>query len=105
MNEAVKELLELGIICPSQSPWSSLAILVAKKDGSKRLCINYHRLNEVTTADSFPPPHINDLLDKLGAATFISILDLTKGYHQVLVDKDSIPKTASVTPVGKCEYL
>ena len=92
MNEVVRELLELGIICPSRSPWSSSAILVAKKDGSKHLCINYHRLNKVTTADLFPLPHTNNLLDKLGAATFISTLDLTKDYHQVLVDKDSIPK-------------
>ena len=95
-----KEFLKLGLTCPFQSSWSSPAILVVKKDGSKHLCVDYCRLNEVTSADPFPLPHINDLLNQFGAATFISTYDLIKSYHQVLVDTDSISKTAFVTPVG-----
>ena len=92
----MKELLELGIVRPSQSPWSSPAILVAKKDGHKRLCVDYRRLNSITVSDPFPLPLINELLDKLGKATFISTLDLEKGYHQVPVHDESIEKKNSI---------
>ena len=69
MKEAVREPLELGIVRQSQSLWASPAIVVTKKDGAKRLCVDYRRLNAITPSDTFPLPNINDLLDKLGTAS------------------------------------
>ena len=67
--------------------------------------MDYRRLNSVTKPDPFPLPRIDELLDGLGAAKYISTLDLGRGYHQVPVHKDSISKTAFVTPHGKWEYI
>ena len=69
IKEAVLELLELGIVRLSQSPWASPAILVTKKDGAKRLCVDYRRLNAIPVSDPSPLPNINDLLDKLGTVS------------------------------------
>ena len=105
LDEEVKNLLDHGIIRPSKSPWAAPVILVKKKDGSHRLCMDYRHLNSVTKPDPFPLPRIDKLLDGLGATKYISILDLEREYHQVPVHKDSIPKTAFVTHHGKWEYV
>lgn len=105
VQEEVAELLREGLIEPSTSPWASPIVLVPKKDGTHRLCIDYRRLNEVTQADQFPMPRIEELIDGLAGATYISTIDLTKGYWQVPVAKDSIEKTAFTTPFGKYQFL
>ena len=105
MNEEIKKLLEIGVIRPSKSPWAPPALLVGKKDGGVRLCIDYRRLNAVTKSDPFPLPRIDELIDKLGQATHISTLDLERGYHQIIVYKDSVCKTAFITLHGKWEYV
>ena len=101
----MKDLLESELIRPSTSPWASPVLLVPKSDGSMRMCVDYRRLNKLTKPDPFPMPRIEDLLDRLGRASYISTLDLSKGYYQVPVHKESIPKTAFVTPTGKYEFL
>ena len=104
MDDAVRELLGIGIVRPSRSPWASPALLVAKRDGTNRLCVDYRKLKSITVSDPFPLSLIGELLDRLGKATYITTLDLVMGYHQVPVQTDSIPKTAFITSRGKWEY-
>ena len=97
-------LMEEGIIEPSHSPWSSPMIPVKKKDGSVRICIDFRRLNAVTTPDPYLMPRIDDIIDCLGNAKFLSKFDLAKGFHQVPVRECDRIKTAFVTPWGKYQY-
>ena len=94
----------LGVVRPSSSPWASPIVLVKKKDGSLRFCIDYRELNSVTKADIFPLTRIDDLLDQLGESRFFSTLDLASGYWQVQVHPDSVEKTAFVTHQGLYEF-
>ena len=80
LNEEVKTLLEQEIIRPSNSPWAAPIVLVAKKDETRRMCIDYRRLNKITVKDPYPLPNIKELISTLGASTFITTLDLSKGY-------------------------
>ena len=93
-----------GVIQPSASPWSSPVVMVRKKDGSHRFCIDYRQLNSVTKADTYPLPRIDDLLDQLGCCKFFSTLDLASGYWQIRVSPSSQEKTAFVTPQGLYEF-
>ena len=68
---------------PLRSPWAYPALLIAKRDGTKRLCVDYRNLNRIIILDPFPLPLIEELLDSLGKARYISTLDLLNGYHQV----------------------
>ena len=90
-------MLSQRIIVPSKSPWASPIVLAPKKDGSYRLCIDYRKLNEVTVRDAYPILRIDDILDALHNAHFISTLDLRSGYWQVEIDETSKPITAFVT--------
>ena len=94
--------MEEGIIEPSHSPWSSPMIPVKKKDGSVRICIDFRHLNAVTTPDPYLMPRIDDIIDCLGNAKFLSKFDLAKGFHQVPVRECDRIKTAFVTPWVKC---
>ena len=81
--EELEEMLKAGIIEPSKSEWAFLIVVVKKKDGKARICIDYRKLNAVTQGDAYPMPRIGDILDDLGQARFITTLDLAKGYWQV----------------------
>ena len=105
LQEEIKEMLKHKIIEPSKSEWASPVILVSKKDGTKRLCVDFRRLNSVTEADPYPIPQVDELIDRLGNAKFITTLDLTKGYWQVPLAPESRAKTAFVTPFGKYQFL
>ena len=95
---------EQGVIRPSSSPWASPVVLVRKKDGSLRFCIDYWNLNSVTKGDTFLLPRIDDMLDQLGKSKFFSTLDLAAGYWQVQVHSDSCEKTAFITHQGLYEF-
>lgn len=100
----VQNMLEAGIISPSKSAWASPLLMVKKKDGTLRPVVDYRRLNKLTKPDPFPMPRIDDLIDGLAGARFISTLDLTKGYWQVPVAEADKPKTAFVAPMGKYQF-
>jgi hypothetical protein len=85
LKEHVKELLENGFIHPNSSPWGAPVIFILKKDGTQRLCVDYHALNEVTIKNKYPLPRIDDLFDQLRGACVLSKIDLRSGYHQLKI--------------------
>ena len=100
----LREVQENGVISPSSSPWASPVVLVRKKDGSLRFCIDYRELNSLTKADTFPLPQIDDLLDQLDKAKYFSTLDLASGFWQVRVHPNSREKTAFITHQGLYQF-
>ena len=105
IKEQLVELLDKGFICPSASPWGAPVLFVKKKDGSMRLCIDYHELNRVTINNKYPLPHIDDLFDQLQGAQVFSKIDLRSSYHQLKIKGEDIPKTAFRTRYGHYEFL
>ena len=85
------ELLDKGFIRPSASPWGAPILFVKKKDGSMRLCIDYHELNRVTIKNKYPLPRIDDLFDQLQGAQVFSKIDLCFGYHRLKIKGEDIP--------------
>jgi hypothetical protein len=85
LKEHIKELLEKGFIHPNSSSWGAPVIFVLKKDGTQRLCVDYHALNKVTIKNKYPLPSIDDLFDQLSGACVFSKIDLQLGYHQLRI--------------------
>ena len=107
-KEVAKQLKDMqrnNVIQPSSSPWSSPVVMVRKRDGSHRFCVDYRALNTVTKADTFPLPRIDDLLKCLGGARYFSTLDLASGFWQIPMEATSREKTAFATPHGLFEFL
>ena len=104
VKQQLDQLLELGIIQPSVSPWSSSIVTVKKKDGGVRICIDYRAVNSNTQPDPYQMPLIDDILEALACAKFISKVDLNKGFHQIPVEPSHYQKTAFCTPWGKYEF-
>ena len=97
----LQDMLRKGTIRPSKSPWSSPIVLVQKKNGSLRFCVDYRKLNAVTRKDAYPLPRVDDTLDTLAGAQWFTTLDLISGYWQVEVKEDDREKTAFSTPLKK----
>jgi hypothetical protein len=107
-QEEVQKDLELkeaaGIVRKSNSPWASPIVVVRKKDGTARTCVDYRKLNDVTKKDAHPLPRIDDIFDALRGTKYFSTLDVASGHHQVAVAKKDQEKTGFVTPWGHYEY-
>ena len=104
MRQQLDEYLEKGWICPSCSPYGAPIVFVWKKTGELRMMVDYRALNRQTKKDVYPLPHIDDLLDKLSKACFLSAIDLRSGYHQTKLADDACEKTAFITRYGLVEY-
>lgn len=105
VRKHLTELLSAGVIHESKSPFSSNMVLVRKKDGSLRLCVDYRRLNMKTKKDAYSIPRVDTLIDSLQGAKYFASLDLFSGYHQVQVEKEHQERTAfSAGPLGFYEY-
>ncbi|XP_073221486.1 uncharacterized protein [Cicer arietinum] len=105
LKNQLEDLLSKQFIRPSVSPWGAPVLLVKKKDGKSRLCVDYRQLNKVTIKNRYPLPRIDDLMDQLKGAMIFSKIDLKSGYHQIRVKEEDIPKTAFRTRYGHFEYL
>ena len=103
-QELVDKMLEEGQIEHSVSAWSAPTVLVTKKDGTTRFCVDYRRLNNSTKKDAFPLPRIDDSLNSLSAQSWFSTLDLASGYWQVTLSEDAKPKTAFATHSGLFQF-
>ena len=104
VNAQIDEMMRKGVIEPSTSPWASGIVLVKKKDGTMRFCIDYRRLNAVTIKDAYPLPRIDDFLDQLSGNSWFSTLDLFTGYWQVEVEEGDRAKTAFATRRGLFQF-
>ncbi|WVZ48615.1 hypothetical protein U9M48_000036 [Paspalum notatum var. saurae] len=93
IKENIDELLGKGFIRPSSSPWAFPVPFVDKKDGTRRMCVDYRALNDVTIKNKYPLPRIDDLFDRLQGACVFSKIDLRSGYHQMKIRPSDTPKT------------
>ncbi|UYV78461.1 hypothetical protein LAZ67_16001479 [Cordylochernes scorpioides] len=104
IQEEVDRMMEMGVVQPSESPWASPVVLVRKKDGSVRFCVDYRGLNKMTKKDVYPLPRVDDALDCLKGANIYSTIDLKAGYWQISIDEADREKTAFITPDGLFEF-
>ncbi|KZS08011.1 Uncharacterized protein APZ42_028400 [Daphnia magna] len=105
ITEKIAEMLKQGINRPSFSPWAAPVVLVKKKSGDYKFCVDYRRLNAITKRDVYPLPRMDDVFDRIAGAKFFSSIDLMSGYWQVPVAEADTSKTAFVIPDGLYEFI
>ena len=101
----VDEMQRQGVVQASRSPWASPVVLVPKKDGSLRFCVDFRRLNTITRKDVYPLPRVDDIFDTLNGACYFTSLDLASGYWQVELNDDAREKSAFATYHGLYEFI
>ena len=99
-----EDMLKTGVIEPSNSPWASNLVLVTKKDGTTRFCVDFRKLNEVSCKDAYPLPRADSCFDAMHGAKWFSTFDLRSGYYQVKMHPDSAEKTSFVTRTGSYQF-
>ena len=104
-KDEFNKMMEMGIIRPSNSPWSSPLHVVAKAGGGWQPCGDYRKLNFHTRDDRYPLPHIHSFTDATAGARSCSVIDLVRGYHQIPMSPEDVQKTAITTPFGLFEFL
>jgi hypothetical protein len=104
IQEQIADMLSKGVISTSKSPWASPVVLVSKKDGSMRFCVDYRKLNSVTVKDVYPIPRIDDSLAALSGAQYFSAVDIFSGYWQIPMHPESRHKTAFTTETGLFQF-
>ena len=104
LEKELDKMLEKGIIQTSESPWASPIVIVPKKTGDLRICVDYRPLNSVTVTDRYPIPNMQDQLENFRTAKYFTALDLASGYWQVKMHPDDQAKTAFITPSGLYEF-
>jgi len=105
LKNQIEDLLEKKFIRPSASPWGAPVLLVKKKDGSSRLCVDYRHLNKLTIKNKYLVSRIDDLLDQLRGRGVFSKIDLRSGYHQILVKPEDVQKITFRSRYGHYEYV
>lgn len=98
VNEELDRMLELGIVEPSKSDWSSPILLLDKPDGSRRFCVDFRKVNQVSKKDAYPLPMVSTILDRLRGARYLSSLDIKSAYWQIPLEENSKEKTAFTIP-------
>ncbi|CAF0950498.1 unnamed protein product [Didymodactylos carnosus] len=104
IHEETNKMLKEGVIRPSKSPWSSPVVIVRKKDGSPRFCVDYRKINAITQKDVYPLPRMDEIIEQPAGSTWFSKLDLKSGYFQVPISECDKPKTAFATQDGLWEF-
>ena len=104
ISSEVVKLLAQGVIEPASSPWASNVVLVRKRDGTYRCCIDYRQLNNVAVKDAHPVPRMDSCLDAMAGAGWFSTIHMPSAYHQVYVSPEDIDKTAFICPRGMYRY-
>src|SRR5688572_24198518 len=104
LKKQLDQLLEQGKISPSTSPFGAPVLFVKKKDGTLRMCVDYHGLNKITKKNRYPLPRIDELLERLQGAKYFSKFNLCSGYHQIQITPEDQYKTAFRTCYGHFEF-
>ncbi|KAM4691997.1 uncharacterized protein WCC33_016819 [Rhinophrynus dorsalis] len=104
IQKEIQDMRDLGVIEESDSPWASPVVLVPKKDRTIRFCVDYRRLNDKTVTDAYPMSRVDDLLDRLAGARYVTTLDLSKGYWQIPLAPEAMAKSAFITPFGLYQF-
>src|ERR1043165_6966469 len=105
IRKELDKMIEQGVIKPSQSPWASPVVLVRKKDGKIRFCVDFRKINSITKKDKYPLPNIEEIMDLLGNAQWFATMDLASGYWQVKIADEDIEKTAFSIAYGLYEFV
>ena len=105
MKKEIKKLKEMGWIRKAHGPWASPVVMVKKKDGEIRFCVDYRKINAITTTDAHPLPRIEELLEQFSESKWFSSIDLASGYHQIKMKESDIEKTAFTCCFGLYEYI